>query len=583
VSVVVRSSALVSRCFSVAALVLVVGLLPWLSGTDPALTVLRARSAERDPDPAALAAIREQLGLDAGPVVLLGRWLGGLLSGNAGTSWVSGKPVLPGVLTGLGVSLTLMAGAIVVAVTVAGLLVSRTLAAASTGKPRRTSGTLAAMLTAIPEFLLASALLIVVAVWLRWAPPFGWEGVAHMVLPSIAMGVPAGGLLGRLLDDAIPAAAREQWTTTWSVLGVGRARIAAGVLRRSAPALLPQLALVVVALVGGAVAVEELFAIPGIGRMALGAAISQDLPLLQACMLALLLLGIAAGAFSGLLQLFLIGRALRGTALPAAQRAEPAPGWLARALPFGFGAILVVLVVAGLFRDPTAVDVSVRLAGPSLERPLGTDALGRDVLARLAHGALRTALAALLVTATAMLIGLVMGFLPRLSQGPVEVLNAMPPVLAGLLTAAVLGPSTVGAAVAVTLVAWAPLAAHTQALVGEERAATHIQAARVAGAGRGQILREHVLPAVLPPVLRHALLRLPGVALSLASLGFLGLGAQPPVPEWGLVLSEAMPYVERAPWAALAPTAALAVLGALAVSASTASIRSGRRTAGAEG
>lgn len=78
------------------------------------------------------------------------------------------------------------------------------------------------------------------------------------------------------------------------------------------------------------------------------------------------------------------------------------------------------------------------------------------------------------------------------------------------------------------------------------------------------------LPAVVPPVVRHALLRLPGVALALASLGFLGLGAQPPSPEWGRLLAENQPYAERAPWAVLAPAAVLALLGALAVTASTA-------------
>ncbi len=72
---------------------------------------------------------------------------------------------------------------------------------------------------------------------------------------------------------------------------------------------------------------------------------------------------------------------------------------------------------------------------------------------------------------------------------------------------------------------------------------------------------------MLPPVTRHALLRLPGVALALASLGFLGLGAQPPSPEWGLLLAENQPYAERAPWAVLAPAAVLALLGALAVTA----------------
>ena len=81
------------------------------------------------------------------------------------------------------------------------------------------------------------------------------------------------------------------------------------------------------------------------------------------------------------------------------------------------------------------------------------------------------------------------------------------------------------------------------------------------------------------PVARHAVLRLPGIALALASLGFLGLGAQPPAPEWGLLLDESRAYVERAPWAALAPAVALALLAGLAVSgAAYAQTHTGRRT-----
>ncbi len=127
------------------------------------------------------------------------------------------------------------------------------------------------------------------------------------------------------------------------------------------------------------------------------------------------------------------------------------------------------------------------------------------------------------------------------------------------------GPGT--PALAVSVVAWAPLAAHTSALLQQERAALHITATRALGADRWYLLRHAYLPAVLPPVTRHALLRLPGVALALASLAFLGLGAQPPAPEWGLLLAENQPYAERAPWAVLAPAAVLALLGALAVTA----------------
>lgn len=140
-----------------------------------------------------------------------------------------------------------------------------------------------------------------------------------------------------------------------------------------------------------------------------------------------------------------------------------------------------------------------------------------------------------------------------------------------------MGPGPWGAAAAVAAVAWAPLAAHTSALYAQERAAPHIAVARALGAGRWHRLRRHILPGVLPPVVRHAVLRVPAIALALASLGFLGLGTPAPAPEWGRMLSENMPYTERAPWAVLAPAAGLAALGALAVLTSAAVRSRGRR------
>ena len=145
--------------------------------------------------------------------------------------------------------------------------------------------------------------------------------------------------------------------------------------------------------------------------------------------------------------------------------------------------------------------------------------------------------------------------------------NALPPVIVGVLVAAVSGPGTGGAALAVALISWPPLAAHAAALVQEVRASTFLMTQKAIGAPPYWILTRHVLPSVAAPVTRHALLRLPGIALALASLGFLGLGAQPPAPEWGLLLDESRAYVERAPWAALSPAVALALLAGLAVSA----------------
>jgi peptide/nickel transport system permease protein len=214
------------------------------------------------------------------------------------------------------------------------------------------------------------------------------------------------------------------------------------------------------------------------------------------------------------------------------------------------------------------VDAAARLMPPSWAHPLGTDALGRDVLARLGHGARETVGVAALVCLISYVFALVIGFLPRFSAGVADVANALPPVIAGILVAAVLGPGTVGASVAVALISWPPLAAHASALVQETRSAGFLSAQRAIGATEFWVLTRHVLPSVAGPVARHAVLRLPGIALALASLGVLGLGAQAPTPEWGLLLDESRAYIERAPWATLAPAAALALLAGLAVSLS---------------
>ncbi|MFE7843340.1 ABC transporter permease, partial [Streptomyces sp. NPDC057474] len=115
------------RALLAATLLCGIGLLPWLSRTDPALTVLKARSAERDPTPEVLAAVRHELNLDAGPSKLLGEWFGGLARGDAGHSWISGAEVTPSVVQALGVSLLLMAAALVVAAATAAAVCARTL------------------------------------------------------------------------------------------------------------------------------------------------------------------------------------------------------------------------------------------------------------------------------------------------------------------------------------------------------------------------------------------------------------------------------------------------------------------------
>lgn len=556
-----------SRLVTLLGVLTLVGLLPWLSGRDPALSLLRARSGEQEATPEALAAIRNQLGLDGSPVERLLGWFAGLARGDAGVSWISGAPVLPGMLKAAQVSLTLMSAAFCVALVTATLLCLPTLRRGLRGTGGRPSGALAAMLTAMPEFMLSSVMLVVFAVWLRWFPPYGWGGWSTSVLPALALGLPAGGLLGRLFSDGLAATFTERWVATWTVAGFSKGQRVLAVLRRTLPSLMPQLGMVMVGMTGGAIAVEQVFAIPGLGRATLGAASAQDLPALQTGIMILLLIAVAIGSLASLVRALLLGPALRMGALPSPSPVSGASPRFAWVIPLGAGLLLLVLIVAGLPRDPFAL-VAMRLEPPSFALPLGADGTGRDVLARVAHGALSTIGMALLVLGVCFGLGLTIGLAPRLAAGPIEITKATPPIIAGLLVAGLVGPSASGAMIAIAAVAWAPLAAHTAALVIEVRAQPHVQITPILGVGRLRLIGRYILPAVIGPVFRHAMLRLPGIALALAALGFLGLGPRPPAPEWGLVLAEGMPYVERAPWAVLIPTMALAMLAVLAVTMS---------------
>lgn len=556
---------LVSRLITLTGIIVVIGMLPWLSGSDPAMALLRARSAEQEATPEALAAIRQSLGLDNGPVHLLINWLRGLLQGDAGNSWVSGRPVLPGMVQAAQVSLTLMLMSAAVALVLAAMICLPTLRRGLHGRAYRSTGFFASIFTALPEFLLASFLLVVGAVWLKWFPPYGWNGLHYAVLPALAMGIPAGGYLGRIFSDALAATFSENWVITWTVSGISRWHIICAVLKRTLSTVMPLIGLVLVSLTGSAVAVEKVFAIPGLGRATLGAVVAQDLPALQTGILFLLIIAFMFGMLAAGIRYLILGRALLSSSLPTTNEPDDSNRRMLFVLPVVCAVALAVLMLAGLSRDPYASEF-LRLAPPSSSLPFGADAMGRDLLARVALGTVHTCILALIVSLVCLALGLVIGLFPRVFVGPTEMANALPSVIAGLLVVSVSGPGSSGAAIAIASVGWAPMATHTAALATEIRARSYISILPVLGAGWLRQNLFYVFPALIGPLFRHAMLRLPGISLALASLGFLGLGASPPEPEWGSVLAEGMPYLERAYWVVLAPASALAILSVMGVS-----------------
>ncbi len=554
---------LASRILSAVVLLVVAGALPWLSRNDPAVAVLRARYAELEPTEQVLASIRAELGLDGGPFATSLRWWQGVLHGHLGNSWVSGGEIGPGVWKALGVSITLTGFAILVALVIASALILPAVVRVLRDQPQRGSGPVGVALTALPEFLLASALLVVIAVQLQWLPPYGWTGINTAILPALALGIPAGGLLGRLLADAISGVAEEPWVNVWRLADAPSRTILGGIFRRAAAASIDQLGLVVIGLLGGAVAVEQVFAIPGLGRYLLGAANAQDIPALQAGVLLMALAAVFIGVATSIARHLLRGGALQPGTLPSPPEARN-DARVARWTVAITCAGLLAILAFGLPRDPYTIAYP-RLSPPSFDLPFGADSSGRDLLARVAHGTIGTLTPAFLIVLCAILVGLILAVFGELSRGPAEIANATPPILAGVIIAALMGPSAGGAALAVLWVTWPPLTAHAVTLIDEVRAMPHIRWLPLAGASKFEIWSRHVLPAAIPALLRHGMLRLPGVALALAALGFLGLGAQPPMPEWGLLLSEGIGYVERAPWTTVAPALALILTSVFAV------------------
>ncbi|MEB3372366.1 ABC transporter permease subunit [Saccharopolyspora mangrovi] len=536
----------------------VVGALPWLSGDDPAQTVLRARSAEQELEPAVLAAIRQDAGIPDDPITGVLSWLAGALRGDFGRSWVSGVPVSETICMAVGISVTLALVASLVALVCALLVLGPSLWRGARGSGGVGRGALAtgAVLAAIPEFLLATVLLVVLAVQWRLAPTSGWSGPANMPLPVLALALPAAGALGRVLASAIDGALAEPWVRVWRAIGVPRRVVLRALVRRAVAVTLPQLVLLFVGLLGSGIVVETVFAIPGLGATALHAVLAQDLPLVQGCVIALALLGLGLGGLGVLAHRWMLGPALRGAGMPpSTSDSGGSPRWALAA-----AGVLAVAVLAGLLRDPSAISLTDRLQAPTAAHPFGTDSLGRDLLARFGHGALLSIGGSLVIGAISLVIGLLVG-MTRTRAGVADVLNAVPPVLAGIVVAAVAGPGMISAVVAVSAVAWIPLAVHTRTLTAEVRASGFVRAAQATGAGRVHIARHHLLPSVLPPVLRHALIRLPHNALALAGLGYLGLAAPHDSPEWGAILAQSVDYAETAPWTLLFPTAGLALLG----------------------
>ena len=204
-------------------------------------------------------------------------------------------------------------------------------------------------------------------------------------------------------------------------------------------------------------------------------------------------------------------------------------------------------------------------AAGSWQFPLGTDALGRDILSRIAHGARYSLAIGGMVVAMAMVAGVAVGLLAASAGGIVDMalmrildlLMAIPGLLLALVVVAVLGPGLINVVVAVAIVLIPHFARLARATALTELAREYVVAARLSGAGRFSIMFDTVLPNCMPPLIVQATLSFSAAILDAAALGFLGMGAQPPNPEWGTMLADAREFILLAWWVVAIPGVAI--------------------------
>ena len=231
----------------------------------------------------------------------------------------------------------------------------------------------------------------------------------------------------------------------------------------------------------------------------------------------------------------------------------------------------LVMIVASLAapllapQDPSAQDLAGRLAFPSAEHWFGTDELGRDLFSRVLYGGRITlgmvVAVVLLVAPIGLAVGSIAGYLgglaDRVLMRVTDVFLAFPRLVLALAFVAALKPGITSAIIAIALTAWPPYARLARADTLTVRGTDYIAAVRLTGASSGRIILRHIVPLCLTSVIVRVTLDMSGIILTAAGLGFLGMGAQPPMPEWGTMIASSRAFILDQWWVPTIPGVAI--------------------------
>jgi len=234
---------------------------------------------------------------------------------------------------------------------------------------------------------------------------------------------------------------------------------------------------------------------------------------------------------------------------------------------FIFVSVLFIAVFSNIIAPYTYDEMEImnKLTNPNQKHFFGTDRYGRDVFSRVIYGSRIALKVGLIVVLIESFIGISLGLLAGYYGGITnkiilfitDLTWSMPPIILALAIITMLGPSLNNVVISIAVVSWAQFTRIVRAKTQSLKNMPFIEAARAFGENDFNIIRRYILPNVMPSIIVITTLALPSAILLTSSLGFLGLGAQPPLPDWGVILSDGIPYIRKAPWITIFPGLAI--------------------------
>src|SRR6266404_313097 len=532
-------------------------------------------------NPAEKAQIERDLGLDQPIAVQYASWIGGLLRGDLGYSYISDKPAIAEILPRIPITARLAALALRFSI-----LFGVPLGVLSAVKQNSGLDYLLRVISlsglSMPAFWLG--LLILMGFVAQFgtipiysaAPKSFWEAALMYSVPAAAVGFRSSALIMRLTRSSMLEVLRQDYVRTARSKGASNNSVNYDYALRNA--LLPVVTIIGIEaafLVGGLIVTETVFNIPGVARFVVEAIKSRDYPIVQNLVMLI--------AFVVITVNFLVDMAfINHEAELSRAGANVTGGWsrilfFARRYPLGaVGAVIVLVFVAtAVFppfiapMDPTTTDAKASLARPGSVFWLGADFMGRDMFSRIVFGARISLTVGLGATLAGGILGISIGLMSGYLGGTVDlvtqrlmdIMQSLPLLVMALVMAAALGPSLENTIIAIAIPLVPTVARVVRSSTLSLREQPFVEAARAVGMGELRIAVRHVLPNTLAPLIVLGTAQLGSAILVEASLSFLGLGIPEPNPSWGRMLSEsAAEYVATAPWLVLFPGVAISLI-----------------------